>query len=74
MPRPLFDSPYIFGIHEPGGEPFMLAAGRPGLEHLAHPADGDAAEDPVRAPAPAAEDVSRRRGHASASSGNTSDG
>ncbi|MEZ4613984.1 MAG: hypothetical protein R2867_00520 [Caldilineaceae bacterium] len=23
MPRPLFDSPYIYGIHEPGGEPFM---------------------------------------------------
>ncbi len=30
MPRPLFDSPYIFGIHEPGGEPHMLAAGPPG--------------------------------------------
>ncbi|HHW84591.1 MAG TPA: hypothetical protein GX400_00090 [Chloroflexi bacterium] len=30
MPRPLFDSPYIFGIHEPGGEPHMLAAGHPG--------------------------------------------
>lgn len=29
MPRPLFDSPYIFGIHEPGGEPHMLAAGHP---------------------------------------------
>ena len=44
MPRPLFDSPYIFGIHEPGGEPFMLAAGRPGWilfsEVLGHdPAD-----------------------------------
>ena len=30
MPRPLFDSPYIFGIHEPGGEQYMLDAGRPG--------------------------------------------
>jgi N-acetyl-anhydromuramyl-L-alanine amidase AmpD len=44
MPRPLFDSPYIFGIHEPGGEPFMIAARRPGWiffsEVLGHdPAD-----------------------------------
>ncbi|MCW5844687.1 MAG: N-acetylmuramoyl-L-alanine amidase [Caldilinea sp.] len=44
MPRPLFDSPYIFGIHEPGGEPHMLAAGKPGWivfsEVLGHdPAD-----------------------------------
>ncbi|MCB0063667.1 MAG: hypothetical protein KDE19_16205, partial [Caldilineaceae bacterium] len=23
MPRPLIDSPYIYGIHEPGGEQFM---------------------------------------------------
>lgn len=30
MPRPLFDSPYIFGIHEPGGERLMLAARKPG--------------------------------------------
>ncbi len=30
MPRPLIDSEYIFGIHEPGGEAHMLAAGRPG--------------------------------------------
>lgn len=30
MPRPLFDSPYIFGIHEPGGEHLMLAARKPG--------------------------------------------
>ncbi len=30
MPRPLFDSPFIFGIHEPGGEHHMVAAGRPG--------------------------------------------
>ena len=44
MSRPLFDSPYIFGIHEPGGEQYMLAAGRPGWilfsEVLGHdPAD-----------------------------------
>lgn len=44
MPRPLFDSPYIFGIHEPGGEPYMLAADHPGwilfTEVLGHdPAD-----------------------------------
>jgi N-acetyl-anhydromuramyl-L-alanine amidase AmpD len=30
MVRPLLDSEYIFGIHEPGGEGEMLAAGRPG--------------------------------------------
>lgn len=30
MPRPLFDSEFIFGIHEPGGEQWMLDAGRPG--------------------------------------------
>ncbi len=30
MARPLFDSEYIFGIHEPGGEQYMLAAGHPG--------------------------------------------
>ena len=30
MTRRLFDSEYIFGIYEPGGERYMLAAGRPG--------------------------------------------
>ncbi|MCB9156143.1 MAG: M23 family metallopeptidase [Caldilineaceae bacterium] len=30
MPRPLFDSEYIFGLHEPGGEQHMLDAGKPG--------------------------------------------
>ncbi len=30
MPRPLIDSPFIFGIHEPGGERHMRAAGRSG--------------------------------------------
>ena len=30
MARTLFDSETIFGIHEPGGEPHMLEAGRPG--------------------------------------------
>ncbi len=30
MPRPLIDSPFIFGIHEPGGEQHMLDANRPG--------------------------------------------
>lgn len=30
MARPLYDSEYIFGIHEPGGEQEMLNAGRPG--------------------------------------------
>ena len=30
MARPLFDSEYIFGIHEPGGENHMLDAGKPG--------------------------------------------
>ncbi len=40
MPRPLIDSPYIFGIHEPGGEQHMLGANRPGwivfTESLGH--------------------------------------
>ncbi|MCB0071939.1 MAG: N-acetylmuramoyl-L-alanine amidase, partial [Caldilineaceae bacterium] len=44
MARPLFDSEYIFGIHEPGGEGEMLRAGRPGwivfTEGIGHdPAD-----------------------------------
>lgn len=30
MARTLFDSPHIFGIHEPGGERYMLEAGKPG--------------------------------------------
>lgn len=30
MLRPLLDSEYIFGIHEPGGEQIMLDAGKPG--------------------------------------------
>lgn len=30
MPRPLFDSEYIFGFHDPGGEQIMLDAGKPG--------------------------------------------
>lgn len=30
MPRELFDSPYIFGLHDPGGESIMAAAGRRG--------------------------------------------
>lgn len=30
MPRPLFDSLYLFGLHDPGGEQLMLDAGRPG--------------------------------------------
>ncbi len=30
MARPLFDSEYIFSIHEPGGEGEMIAAGKPG--------------------------------------------
>lgn len=30
MARPLFDSEFIFGIHEPGGEDLMIQAGRPG--------------------------------------------
>ena len=44
MPRALFDSPYIFGIQEPGGEQLMLAARKAGWvlfsEVLGHdPAD-----------------------------------
>ena len=30
MPQLLYDAPYIFGIHEPGGEQLMLSARRPG--------------------------------------------
>ncbi len=30
MPQPRVDSDYLFGIHEPGGEHLMLAAGKPG--------------------------------------------
>lgn len=30
MARPLRDSEYIFGLHDPGGERIMLEAGRPG--------------------------------------------
>ncbi len=30
MPRPLFDSEYIFGLHDAGGEQLMLDAGKPG--------------------------------------------
>ena len=30
MPRPMFDSQYIFGIHEEGGERYMIEAGKPG--------------------------------------------
>ncbi len=30
MPRPLFDSQYIFGLHDPGGETIMAEAGRRG--------------------------------------------
>lgn len=30
MPRPMFDSPFIFGLHDPGGEWIMADAGRRG--------------------------------------------
>ena len=30
MARPLFDSEYLFGLHEPGGEQIMLQAGKAG--------------------------------------------
>ncbi|MCL4827238.1 MAG: M23 family metallopeptidase [Caldilinea sp.] len=30
MPRPMFDSPFIFGLHDPGGEWIMAQAGRRG--------------------------------------------
>ncbi len=30
MPRPLIDSEFLFGLHEPGGEELMLSAGRRG--------------------------------------------
>lgn len=30
MPRPLLDAPYIFGLHDPGGEWIMAQAGRRG--------------------------------------------
>ncbi len=41
--NPLFESEYIFGIHEPGGEELMLEAGKPGWvmfsEALGHDPD-----------------------------------
>ncbi len=30
MPRPLFDSEYLYGFHDPGGEHIMLEQGIPG--------------------------------------------
>lgn len=39
--RPLFDSEYIFGIHEPGGEQHMLLAGRPGWVTFSEAIGGD---------------------------------
>lgn len=30
MSRPLFDSEYLFGLHDPGGEQMLLDAGKPG--------------------------------------------
>lgn len=30
MARPLFDSPYLFGMHDPGGEQHMTQSGKPG--------------------------------------------
>lgn len=30
MPRPLFDSEYLYGLHDPGGEEIMLGQGAPG--------------------------------------------
>jgi hypothetical protein len=43
MPRPLIDSPFIFAIHEPGGEQYMLDADKPGwivfTESLGHDAE-----------------------------------
>ncbi len=40
MPRRLFDSEYIFGLHDPGGEQLMVDAGKPGwvlfTEELGH--------------------------------------
>ncbi len=30
MPRPMFDSPYLFGLHDPGGEYLMAQANRRG--------------------------------------------
>ena len=44
MPRPLFDSSYIFGLHDPGGENLMAQAGRRGwivftVETGSNPAD-----------------------------------
>lgn len=30
MPRPLYDSEYLYGLHDPGGEDLMLGRGAPG--------------------------------------------
>jgi len=34
MPRPLFDSPYLYGLHDPGGEQIMAQRGAPGWIHF----------------------------------------
>ncbi|MEZ4661508.1 MAG: peptidoglycan recognition family protein [Caldilineaceae bacterium] len=39
--RPLFDTESIFGIYEPGGEPLMLQAGRPGWIAFSEAIGGD---------------------------------
>ncbi len=31
MSRPMFDSAYLYGLHDPGGEQLMLDAGAPVL-------------------------------------------
>lgn len=49
MARPLFDSEYIFGIHEPGGEHHMKEAGKPGwilfTEAVGHDANNRSGKD-----------------------------
>jgi hypothetical protein len=45
MPRPLFDSEFLYGFHDPGGEDIMVDAGKPGwvlftMEIGSNPDDG----------------------------------
>ena len=41
MPRPMFDSEYLYGLHDPGGEQLMLDAGTPGWVVISEKIEAD---------------------------------
>ena len=41
MPRPMFDSEYLYGLHDPGGEQLMLDANAPGWVVIAEEIDAN---------------------------------